>query len=101
MPPESDQADLPPEPKRAGTEMDPLTQKQIWTPLRYIHNILEGKGDGGTAWGKSQLLKGVQNPTGMAAASDKHADQPIDKPFPTNSALTSLSKVTFDGDPQR
>ena len=81
--------------------MDPPTQKRIRTPSRYICNILEGKGDGGTAWGKSQLPKGVQNLTGMAAASDEHADQPIDKPFPTNLALANLSEVTFDGDPRR
>ena len=88
------------EPERAKAEAEPPTQKRTRTPSRYVRDILEGKGDGGTARGKSQLPKGIQTPTGMAAASDKPPDQPVDESFPTNLALASLSEVTFDDDPK-
>ena len=44
--------------------------KCICKPSALVHDLLEGKADGGAIRGKSRLLKGVQPPTGMLAAED-------------------------------
>ena len=57
-----------------------------------VRKILDGKADGGTERGKSKLATGVQLPPGAFPTIDE-AD-----PDPTNMALASMVKITFDDD---
>ena len=95
---------MPPEPKRAGTEMDPPTQKRIRTPSRYVRNILEGKGDGRTAWCQEFPIPNMPNThTHIASPSNNASDhhhrpyQPYPGKLPPSSSSQpphSLPKTT-------
>ena len=61
--------------KITGTEPEPPTKPMgcICKPSQYVHEALDGTTDSSTARGKSQLLKGVQLPTGMLATEEDHS----------------------------
>ena len=84
----SDQVGVQPEPE---PEPEPTARGRIRKPSPYVRDILAGKGDGGTARGKSQA------PTGMTVFDN---DQLVNEADTIETALASVSEISINDDPK-